>query len=317
MNRRKSRRGSRRFILYVLILCLLLAALAALLLPRVAAKKLQGPGDDAIDAIVASSSRKYTKLSLNQEDMYRGDLVLVNKDNPIAVQDQITLTQLRNEQAVATRCYPQLQAMMDDCRAQGLYPMICSSFRTKAKQEELFYNKVTRLIEEGYAPEDARRAAGREVALPGTSEHQLGLAVDICTESNQSLDTSQLESPVQQWLMANCHRYGFILRYGTDKSDLTGIIYEPWHYRFVDLPHSIYMAENGLCLEEYIALLRKYSVDKAHLQIDTDEGRYEVYFCPGLEVYVPSGEVYSISGNNVDGFIVTVHISAPTPPKIA
>ena len=90
------------------------------------------------------------------------------------------------------------------------------------------------------------------VALPGTSEHQTGLALDIVDAGYQELDEAQENTPVQQWLMRNSWRYGFILRYPTGKSNITGIIYEPWHYRYVgrDAARAIY--ESGLCLEEYL-----------------------------------------------------------------
>ena len=90
------------------------------------------------------------------------------------------------------------------------------------------------------------------VAVPGTSEHQLGLALDIVDMNHQILDESQEETDTQQWLMAHSWEYGFILRYPNDKSEITGIIYEPWHYRYVgrDAAREIY--EQGVCLEEYL-----------------------------------------------------------------
>ena len=97
------------------------------------------------------------------------------------------------------------------------------------------------------------------MAVPGTSEHQLGLAVDIVDTANQHLDESQETTDVQKWLLQNSWKYGFILRYPSDKSDITGIIYEPWHYRYVgkDAAKAIY--EEGICLEEYVARLAERS----------------------------------------------------------
>ena len=92
------------------------------------------------------------------------------------------------------------------------------------------------------------------VARPGTSEHQTGLAVDIVDTSYQILDEGQENTPVQQWLMAHCAEYGFILRYPTDKSEITGVGYEPWHYRYVGVEAAREIMANGLCLEEYLAL---------------------------------------------------------------
>lgn len=179
-------------------------------------------------------------------------LTLVNPWSRLPDGYEVSLIQLKNGQAVDERCYPDLQAMIDDCRAAGLSPLICSSYRSQETQERLFQNQVDRYIAEGYSQEDAQGEAGKAVAVPGTSEHQLGLAVDIVDVSNQKLDQSQEDTAVQQWLMENCWSYGFILRYPNEKSHLTGIIYEPWHYRYVGKAVAKDIQEQGICLEEYL-----------------------------------------------------------------
>ena len=179
-------------------------------------------------------------------------LTLVNSENPIDDNFQITLTRLRNKQAIDARCYPELQAMMDDCRAAGLSPIICSSYRIYEKQEELFEQQVQEFINQGYGKLDAQRKAAGAVARPGTSEHELGLAIDIVDESNQRLNQYQENTAVQRWLMQNSWRYGFILRYPSDKTDITGIQYEPWHYRFVGKEAARIIYENNWTLEEYL-----------------------------------------------------------------
>lgn len=179
-------------------------------------------------------------------------LTLINSENPIDDNYQITLTRLRNKQAIDSRCYPELQAMMDDCRAAGLSPIICSSYRTYDKQEELFEQQVQEFINQGYGKLDAQRKAAGAVARPGTSEHELGLAIDIVDESNQRLNQYQENTAVQRWLMQNSWRYGFILRYPSDKTDITGIQYEPWHYRFVGKEAARIIYENNWTLEEYL-----------------------------------------------------------------
>lgn len=100
--------------------------------------------------------------------------------------------------------------------------------------------------------EDAKLEAGKIVAVPGTSEHQLGLAVDIVDKYNQVLDENQENTAVQKWLMENCWKYGFILRYPNDKSSITGIMYEPWHYRYVGDAAAKEIYQQGICLEEYL-----------------------------------------------------------------
>ena len=180
-------------------------------------------------------------------------LTLVNPTTPMEEgYEPPELTQLQNGQSVDSRCYPDLQQMMDDCREAGCEPLICSSYRTQEKQERLFGEKVDSLLEEGYSQSEAERVAGENVALPGTSEHQLGLAVDIVDINQQVLEEDQENTLTQQWLLANSWKYGFILRYPKEKSSITGITYEPWHYRYVGREAAEEMYSQGICLEEYL-----------------------------------------------------------------
>ena len=181
------------------------------------------------------------------------NLILVNFENPLPngfiVPD---LTQLRSGQAVDSRAYPALQRMMDDARAAGLQPVICSSYRSRNAQARLYETEVQNWLDRGYIQEDAEARAAMWVARPDTSEHQTGLAVDIVDLSYQILNEEQDNTPVQQWLMAHCAEYGFILRYPTDKSALTGVEFEPWHYRYVGVDAAREIMAGGLCLEEYL-----------------------------------------------------------------
>ena len=184
------------------------------------------------------------------------NLVLINRDHPLP-EDYTApeLTQLANGHAVDSRVYPELQRMMDDAKAAGVHPTICSSFRTWDKQEYLFQNKIRRLTNAGWDPATVEQEAARWVARPGTSEHQAGLALDIVDKSYTALDHKQETTAAQKWLMAHCAEYGFILRYPTDKEALTGVGYEPWHYRYVGVEAAKAIMEQGICLEEYLAAL--------------------------------------------------------------
>lgn len=179
-------------------------------------------------------------------------LTLVNQWHELPNNYSTTLTQIRNGQAIDERCFSDLQAMMDDCQEAGLSPLICSSYRTQEKQESLYDSKVKRLVTQGYSHADAKNEAGKEVAVPGTSEHQLGLAVDIVDVEYQILDEAQEKTDVQRWLMEHSWEYGFILRYPNDKKDITGVIYEPWHYRYVGKEAAKEIYEQSICLEEYL-----------------------------------------------------------------
>ena len=181
------------------------------------------------------------------------ELLLVNRWNPLPEGYSIQTVELRNGLRVDERCYQDLQAMMDTCRAEGLSPVICSAYRTQEYQERLYRAETERWLERGYSQSDAEEEAGKSVAVPGTSEHQLGLAVDIVDMNNQRLDESQERTDVQIWLMAHSWEYGFILRYPSGKSEITGIIYEPWHYRYVGREHAERIDTLNVCLEEYLS----------------------------------------------------------------
>lgn len=179
-------------------------------------------------------------------------LTLLNPWHMADGETTVNLVELSNGQMVDERCYPDLQDMIDDCRAAGLTPVICSAYRSREKQETLFNNQVNAFIAEGYSEEDARTETAKSIAVPGTSEHQLGLAVDIVDYDYQLLDEGQEDTEVQKWLMENSWKYGFILRYPNEKSEITGIIYEPWHYRYVGKTAAAEIYELGVCLEEYL-----------------------------------------------------------------
>lgn len=179
-------------------------------------------------------------------------LTLVNQDHPVPSQWEVNLIQLKNGQCIDKRAYPDLQAMMDDARSAGLSPLICSSYRTHEKQQELYDQQIQKFRSQGYSQSDAQQQASKWVAVPGTSEHELGLSVDIVAMDHQILDETQEQTAEQQWLMKNCWKYGFILRYPTQKSSITGIEYEPWHYRYVGKEAAKKIMEQQICLEEYL-----------------------------------------------------------------
>lgn len=181
-------------------------------------------------------------------------LTLVNYENLVPEDWQVDLVQLNNGHAVDARMYEALQTMLDDARKEGLKPLICSSYRSNEKQIQLYQSKVKEYLKQGYSKSESEDKAAFWVARPGTSEHQLGLAVDIVSTDNQRLDKSQEKTAEQQWLMENCYKYGFILRYPTSKSSITGVGYEPWHYRYVGNTHAKKIYELGICLEEYVKL---------------------------------------------------------------
>ena len=188
-------------------------------------------------------------------------ILLVNPWNEMPEDYQITLKALSDGMKVDERIYDDLNAMLQACRDAGLRPKICSAYRTMSKQTYLYNNKISRLRSAGYSKAAAQEEAGRWVARPGTSEHQLGLALDIVSSSYQALTRKQEKTAEQKWLMEHCWEYGFILRYPNEKSEITGIGYEPWHYRYVGREVALDVRESGLCFEEYL-LLREETLQK-------------------------------------------------------
>ena len=183
-------------------------------------------------------------------------LRLVNKDHPMTEADvpEVAIETVdANGYQVDVRIMQDLEAMFADARAAGRNPMICSAFREWDMQVSLYENKIERVMqEEGLTQEEAAIKASTVVAKPGTSEHQVGLALDIVSSDYQELDEAQMETEDQKWLMENSWKYGFILRYPLDKSDITGIIFEPWHYRYVGKKAAKEITEQNITLEEYV-----------------------------------------------------------------
>lgn len=176
-------------------------------------------------------------------------LLLVNQWNSLPDGYAPGLTELWNGESVDSRIYPDLQEMFDDARAVGLNPYVNSGYRTAQVQQSLMDEEINDYMVQGYSEAEARRLAEQWVAVPGTSEHQLGLAVDISMEDTATQTTSDM----WQWLMKNSYKYGFILRYPEDKTNITGISYEPWHYRYVGREAAEEIYRSGLCLEEYLS----------------------------------------------------------------
>ncbi len=182
-------------------------------------------------------------------------LVLANRQNPLTEGYKPELKKLSSGYAVDARIYEAVNDMLADAKAAGLSPLVCSAYRSYDSQTRLFENQIAKYVSRGYSKAAAYEEAAKWVAVPGTSEHQTGLAVDIVATSYQVLNEAQEKTAEQQWLMANAHHYGFVLRYPKDKVAVTGISYEPWHYRYVGKEAARVIYEGKMCLEEYLEAL--------------------------------------------------------------
>ena len=190
------------------------------------------------------------------------ELLLVNKNHKVPQGYTVELEEVENVHQVDKRIAESLKQMLSDARKEGLSPIICSSYRTNAKQQKLYNNKVREYKRWGCSSEEAEELASYWVAIPGTGEHETGLAVDIVSKNYQILDEKQEQTDVQRWLIDNSYKYGFTLRYPTDKKDITMINYEPWHYRYVGIDNATYMKEHDMCLEEYIDYLKQFEEEE-------------------------------------------------------
>lgn len=178
------------------------------------------------------------------------NLILVNRNSYIPDDYKVELTELSNGEKVDSSIYPELQEMFNDARAQGYGLFVREGYRTQEEQQQLLDEKIEAYENEGKSKSEAKKLAEQWVAIPGTSEHQLGIAVDINADTTKSSSDD-----VYSWLAENAHKYGFIKRYPSDKTDITGVINEPWHYRYVGKEAALEIYSQGMCLEEYIDTL--------------------------------------------------------------
>lgn len=175
-------------------------------------------------------------------------LTLVNNTHAIPDNWDIKFTELKNGEKVDSRIYPNLQEMFNACREAGLLPLVMSSYRTAEDQQAMLDEKKATFVAEGYSEQEALAQAKAVAAEPGYSEHQLGLAVDIDSEDTSVCSNEEL----WEWLRLNCADYGFILRYPSGKENITGISYEPWHFRYVGKDAAKKIMDSGITLEEYL-----------------------------------------------------------------
>lgn len=198
-------------------------------------------------------------VSSNEDDWA---LYVIGNDNPLPNDFTIEIKSVSGERTLDKRCADYAIQMLNDAESQGVGLYVTSAYRSIQYQADNLQNYINRLMAQGYTEEEATKQAHKEIALPGCSEHNAGLAMDIVSDdywSNHSdLDESFEKLPQYNWLIDNSWKYGFILSYPKGKENITGFIYEPWHYRFVGLEHAekiheVYEATGEfLTVNEYI-----------------------------------------------------------------
>lgn len=159
--------------------------------------------------------------------------------------------------AIDKLAYQPLKDMFEAAEKAGVPLDFYSGYRSIVRQNRNFVRSVENNMKSGLTLEQAKAKTNKSRAYPGTSEHNLGLAIDILVKGNRDLSENFEKTAQFKWLSENAENYGFILRYPKDKTNITEIIYEPWHYRYVGVEHAKKMNQLGLCLEEYIEYLEK------------------------------------------------------------
>lgn len=266
----------------------------------------ENSGDDNTgDSVPDDTETIYTSVSAMPNEIYSGDLILVNKEHEYsfpASEEEAGITpiyemasdsyQFRDyEISLASKTISALNTMMDAYYAKNGNTdiMVISGYRTKEEQDEMTDTDIK----------------------GGYSEYHTGLNFDLGIFPEGENSYYYTPDGSYAWINDNCANYGFILRYPEGKEGSTGMDSSTYKFRYVGVPHALYMKENDLCLEEYISELKNYTSDGEHLKVSGTENKYEMYYVPAdpsanTDIPVPADKKYTISGNNVDGFIVTV-----------
>ncbi|MCM3093004.1 MULTISPECIES: VanY-A/VanY-F/VanY-M family D-Ala-D-Ala carboxypeptidase [unclassified Cytobacillus] len=245
-----------------------------------------------------SSSTNDYKKEIEEEQIYQGNLLLVNDQYPVHPQSVKSDIINLSEAYEGTRDYTVLNrdTLLSEAVEREFSKMIAA-----AKKEGVRNFSIT----SGFRGFDEQsmlyQEMGSDYALPaGYSEHNVGLSLDV-----GSTQIKMAHAPEGKWIEENAWKYGFILRYPKDKTDITGIQYEPWHIRYVGLPHSAIMKEKNHVLEEYLEYLK----EEKQISAEIDGETYTITYYPLSKtgtINVPEDRQYEISGNNMDGVIVTV-----------
>ncbi len=259
--------------------------------------------------------QEYETITKDQSEIYKGPLILVNNQNLYQFTEEDALVSVLEEKQadykvsdrnvkVNQKVMEPLDEMIRDFQKETGFQdlLVASGYRSKDLQESLFDRE---------AEAKGEQEASLWVAKPGGSEHHTGYGIDFSIYTDQGVSLDYTGTGKCAWLNQNCYEYGFVVRFPKDKEELTGIDYEPWHFRYVGVPHAYVMTQNNLCLEEYIVFLKQYPFDQQHLNVQDDQGnRFEIYYVESqgekTEIPVPKQQKYSASGNNQDGFVVTV-----------
>lgn len=213
---------------------------------------------DAVPADIFKHGRTLMLLNRQYElpENFKWDLVYWLNGNSVDAM-YLNCEEHNSVKAVDRAAYQPLKNMFSDAEKAGVPLQLVSAYRSIYLQDKLFTRSVNSYISQGYSESEAINKANYSRTFSGTSEHNTGLGFDILERGNYTLNTSFENTAQFRWLMENAENYGFILRYPNNKTNETGIMYEPWHFRYVGVEHAKEINRLGLCLEEYIDYLER------------------------------------------------------------
>lgn len=208
--------------------------------------------DDILQANEISTSDSTVEETTGKLSKTDWQLVLVNKQHPVPDDYSFTLGTITGNMKCDVRIIDDLMAMLQAAKQDGIDLMVCSPYRDYNRQTVLFNRKIDYYMEKGYSYTEAYKISSITVTVPGASEHQIGLALDIVSSTYTALEIGFGETEAGIWLREHGYEYGFILRYPLGKEYITGIQYEPWHFRYVGKEAATVIMQQGITLEEFL-----------------------------------------------------------------
>lgn len=208
--------------------------------------------DDILEANEISNTAAVTSDSTETLTADDWRLILINKQHPIPEDYSFTTGTIAGNMKCDIRIIDDLMAMMEAAKKDGINLVVCSPYRDYNRQTVLFNRKIDYYMNEGYSYMEAYKISSITVTVPGASEHQLGLALDIVSDTYSELEIEFAETEAGKWLNEHCCEYGFILRYPAGKEYITGIQFEPWHFRYVGKEAATIIMNQGITLEEFV-----------------------------------------------------------------
>lgn len=210
---------------------------------------------DTAEVQEANEEDAAAAIDISDFDSDDWKIMLINKQHPIPEDYEVTLATIKGSMKCDERIIPELQQMMKDAQKDGVTLVIRSPYRDYERQIYLFNRKVKGYMKKKMSYLEAYRTTAQAVTVPGASEHQAGLALDITSDTYTTLTEGFADTQAGKWLAEHSYEYGFLLRYPDGKEDITGITFEPWHFRYVGKTAAKYMYDNELTLEEFTAQL--------------------------------------------------------------